>query len=83
MTNDLMRLQDWGVNIPTGAGMVDTACLERAYSGRVNGRKVSLQGLCEGLEVKYYRRDKLRNAGNDAFFTMAAFIEMCCVPGQH
>jgi len=48
-----------------------------SHMSRVNGRKVSLESMCEELEVPYYRQDKLHNAGNDAFFTMAAFLEMC------
>jgi hypothetical protein len=80
MVNDLIRLQEWGVDLHPSIEMLDTASLERAFMGRVNGRKVSLEKMCEELEVPYYRSDKLHNAGNDAFFTMAAFLEMCCVP---
>jgi len=81
--NDLSRLDELGIQLPEGIQVFDTADLERAFMGRVNGQKVSLQRMCEELEVAYYGQDKLHNAGNDAFFTMASFAEMCCVSGQH
>jgi hypothetical protein len=77
MGNDLRRLEEWGVVLDEEIDVLDTAGLERVYMSRVNGRKVSLESMCEELDVPYYRSDKLHNAGNDAFFTMAAFLEMC------
>lgn len=83
LSNDLIRLKELGIQLPEDIEVFDTANLERAFMGRVNGQKVSLERMCEELEVAYYRRDKLHNAGNDAFFTMASFAKMSCLPGQY
>jgi len=78
MQNDLKLLGELEIEIPESVRIFDTGSLERAWSGRVNGNRKSLEDLCEQFEVPYYQRHKLHNAGNDAFFTMAIFSEMCC-----
>ena len=78
MQNDLKLLEELGVDIPEDVTIFDTASLERAWSARINGPIRSLEDLCEEFEVPYYQRHKLHNAGNDAFFTIAIFSEMCC-----
>jgi len=79
---DQARLEEAGVEIDEEIVTFDTANLERAWSRRVNGRRTSLRNICEKMEVPYYREDKLGNAGNDAFFSMAIFAEMCCLEGD-
>jgi hypothetical protein len=80
MTQDLERLEGMGVCL--GEVMVlDTGSLERAAFGRVNGQRRSLGDICEDLDIKYFAVRKLHNAGNDAFFTMAVFAQMCCAAG--
>jgi hypothetical protein len=76
---DRTKLDDAGVDIDRDIMTFDTADLERAWSRRVNGRRKSLRRICEGLDIPYYRKDKLGNAGNDAFFSMAIFSKMCCI----
>jgi len=75
---DRTRLEDAGVDIDEDTVTFDTAGLERAWSRRVNAHRRSLRSICESMEIPYYREDKLGNAGNDAFFAMAIFSEMCC-----
>jgi DNA polymerase III epsilon subunit-like protein len=79
---DQARLEEAGVEIDEDIVTFDTANLERAWSRRVNGRRTSLKSICEKMEVPYYRENKLGNAGNDAFFSMAIFAEMCCLEGD-
>ena len=79
MRNALHRLRDVGIGIDRRATLFDTAGLERAWSRRVNGRRRNLRDICDELEIPYYRADKMNNAGNNAFFVMAVFKEMCCV----
>lgn len=78
MGSALHRLRDIGLDIDKNVPLFDTAGLERAWSGRVNGRRQKLMELCEKMDIPYYRRDKMNNAGNDAFFIMAVFNKMCC-----
>ena len=78
VSQDQEKLEDIGVEIDDDTLVLDISNLKRAYDERVNGRRKSLREICEDLEVPYYRRDKLGNAGNDAFFAMACFSEMCC-----
>jgi DNA polymerase III epsilon subunit-like protein len=81
MTQDLRRLEEMGIEL--GERLVlDTGNLERVYCGRVNGQRRSLREICEHLDIKYFAPWRLHNAGNDAFFTMAVFAKMCCLPGQ-
>jgi hypothetical protein len=75
MAKDLDKLESLGLALPD---VFDTANIERAFSRRVNGSKRKLERICEDLDIPYYRQDKMHNAGNDAFFTMAIFSEMCC-----
>jgi hypothetical protein len=78
---DLKVLEEaTGARIEGNSPVVDTMKLERAYSRRVNGKSRSLGDICEDLDIRYYAPEKMHNAGNDAFFTMAIFIEMCCLP---
>ena len=78
ISKDKAKLEDMGIEIDDDMLVFDISNLERAYEQQVNGRRRSLREICENLEVPYYRRDKLGNAGNDAFFAMACFSEMCC-----
>jgi hypothetical protein len=78
ISQDKDKLEDIGVEIDDDILVFDISNLDRAYEGRVNGRRRPLREICEDLEIPYYRRDKLGNAGNDAFFAMACFSEMCC-----
>lgn len=81
LTQDLQRLEEMGIEL--GERMVlDTGSLERVFFGRINGQRRSLGDICADLDIKYYAPRKLHNAGNDAFFTMAVFAEMCCVSDQ-
>jgi hypothetical protein len=82
MSGDLNKLEEKGLDTSAYDDWFDTSNLERAYSRRVNGRKYKLGKVCEDLDIRYYRENKLHNAGNDAFFTMAIFAQMCCVEGE-
>jgi hypothetical protein len=82
MTDDLKRLEELGIKLPQDVEVFDIAGLERAYMNRHDGLTISLARICEELNVPYYSRKKLRNAGNDAFFVMASFSGMCCLPGD-
>src|SRR5437868_13919745 len=44
--NDLTRLDELGIQLPEGIQLFDTADLERAFMGRVNGHKVSSKIMC-------------------------------------
>ena len=77
INQDLKILRGLGVEIPETWPVFDVANLDRADAEEVNGRRRGLAVICEELEVKYYRKDKLGNAGNDAWFAMAAFAAMC------
>jgi hypothetical protein len=77
---DLKILEEaTGHRIQTGGLVLDTMRIERAYSRRVNGKFKNLGAICDELDIPYYAERKLHNAGNDAFFVMAIFSEMCCV----
>lgn len=78
ISQDKDKLEDIGVEIDEDILVFDLSNLDRAYDERVNGRRRSLREICEDLDIPYYRPDKLGNAGNDAFFAMACFSEMCC-----
>jgi hypothetical protein len=79
INTDLRILEATGHRIQTGALVLDTMRIERAYSRRVNGKFRNLGAICDELDIPYYAERKLHNAGNDAFFNMAIFAEMCCV----
>jgi hypothetical protein len=78
-SRDKTILEDIGLYFNPTIQIFDTANLDRAYTRQWNGARRSLRTICEDLEIPYYRPDKLDNAGNDAFFAMAIFAEMCCV----
>jgi DNA polymerase III alpha subunit (gram-positive type) len=73
-------LEATGKRIDGDSAVIDTMRLERAYSRRVNGKSRNLGDICEDLDIPYYASHKMHNAGNDAFFAMAIFAEMCCLP---
>jgi len=79
LSRDLRKLRELGVEIPVEWPAFDVANLDRAVCRAVNGRRRGLGVICDGLEVSYFRPDKLGNAGNDAWFAMAAFAAMCCL----
>jgi hypothetical protein len=78
LSQDLTKLESIGIEIEPEI-MFDTANLERVHSERVNGRRKGLKEICEEFEIPYYRPDKIGTAGNDAYFAMACFSEMCCI----
>jgi hypothetical protein len=78
IVRDLKKLRELGVEIPVSWPVFDVANLDRAAAAAVNGRRRGLGDICEELDIKYFREDKLGNAGNDAWFAMAAFVAICC-----
>lgn len=74
---DLRIFRELGVGIPETWPVFDVGSLDRADGGEVNARRRGLGVICEDLEVRYYREDKVGNAGNDSWFAMAAFAAMC------
>jgi len=78
ISRDLRKLRELGVEIPVEWPVFDVANLDRAVFQTVNGRRRGLGVICDDLEVRYFRPDRLGNAGNDAWFAMAAFAAMCC-----
>lgn len=82
LSRDIDRLEAAGIDFPEDMTWFDVANLDRAYEERVNGRRRGLADICEDLDIPYYRADKIGNAGNDAFFAMAVFAEMCCIEGE-
>jgi len=78
LSRDLRKLRELGVEIPRTWPAFDVANLDRAACGAVNGRRRGLGVICEELEVRYFGPERLGNAGNDAWFALAAFAAICC-----
>ena len=78
ISQDKDKLEGIGVEFDPEMLVFDTANIDRAFRRKVNGRRRPLSEICEDLDLPYYRRDKMGNAGNDVFFAMAAFSKLCC-----
>jgi DNA polymerase III alpha subunit (gram-positive type) len=54
-------------------GIFDTSEMDAVRTGKISQRS-SLGGMLDDLNIENYC---LHNAGNDAHYTMCAFLEMC------
>lgn len=75
ISSDLHVLQLFGLQLPDEGEVFDTASLFKnsdKYQGEV---KSNLEYICCRLGMKP-KKDSLHNAGNDAYYTMKAFLKL-------
>jgi hypothetical protein len=78
LSRDRSILESVGLDVSMCTHSFDISNLGRVFKGVP--RRRALEDMIEDMEINYYHPNKLGNSGNEAFYIMAIFARMVCLP---